>query len=457
MMQHFGSLLRRLGLALVVAGAFAAPAAAAEPTRLSLADALARARSNPLARAANERTRAASAQLDEARGLRFPRGEVTSFIAPSPVIHCEDPGCTRTDPTDLALRFHGAFGGVRVQVLQPLYTFGKIDSAVDAAASAERANEALARGVSFDLELETARAYYGVELARELSTMLGDGVDKVKHAVDEVDARLERGEAGVTVQDRLRLQAFGAEIRARQSEAAEAAATALYGLRALVGDANADTLDVPLDAIDFEPSEVRSYVERALRSRPELAAAREGVRALESLADLERARFYPDFALVGMANWAKAGGTDNPPSAFANDPFNTSSAEAAVVLRWTLDPVSQAARAARANAEVERARALENAAERGASFAVLQAYTRVRETRTRLEAARTGEKGARGWVASVMQADAVGTISARDIADAYLAYFTLHGRLLQSTFDFNVAVFSLRRAFGDAPVPPQKP
>ena len=130
---------------------------------------------------------------------------------------------------------------------------------------------------------------------------------------------------------------------------------------------------------------------------------------------------------------------------------------AALVLRWTLDPVSQAARTARASAELERGKALQSAAERATNFAVLQAYTRVSEAKKRLEAAREGEKSARGWVASVLQADAIGTASARDIADAYLAYFTLHGRLLQSIYDFNVAIFSLRRAFGDSPIPPEKP
>jgi outer membrane protein TolC len=80
---------------------------------------------------------------------------------------------------------------------------------------------------------------------------------------------------------------------------------------------------------------------------------------------------------------------------------------------------------------------------------VRDAHSRAREAKLRLEAALQGEKSARGWVASVMQADAVGTASARDLADAYLAYFTLHSRVLQSTYEWNVALAALERGTGE--------
>ena len=88
---------------------------------------------------------------------------------------------------------------------------------------------------------------------------------------------------------------------------------------------------------------------------------------------------------------------------------------------------------------------------------MLQAHTHAVEARARLASAREGEKNARGWVASVIQADAIGTTSARDLADAYLAYFTLHARLLQSTYDWNVAVMTLQRSIGESPSAPVRP
>jgi outer membrane protein, multidrug efflux system len=438
---------------IVVLSALSSPAFAA-PKRLGLTEAVALARTNPLARAAIERRRASEAQADEARGARWPRVVLTSFLAPSPEIHCLDPSCTRTDPRDATLAFAGLFGGARLELVQPLYTFGKIDAAIDAAASAARMNEAMAEGVARDLELDAARAYFGLKLARELAQMLVEGLDRIRSAKEQIAGRLEQGDAEVTVQDRLRLAAFEAEVVARLSEAREGSTTALLALRGLVGDTSADIDAAPLQPFALKSLEGSGEAARTGRLRPELRAAQHGVEALEGTRRMETARFLPDLLITGGVNWARAGGVDDPPSAFANDPFNTTTAQAAVVLRWSLEPAVQAARVARARAELGRGRALLEATGRAAAFAVQQAESRLVEIGVRLRAANEGEKSARGWVLSVVQADAVGTMSPKDLADAYLSYFALKSRRLQSTHDFNLAVLALRRAVGESTLPP---
>jgi len=429
----------------------------AAPKRLSLIEAVARARTNPLVRAASEQRRAAEARLAEARGARFPRAEIVSFVAPSPEINCLNAECTRTDPRDPRFAADGLFAGVRVGLVQPLFTFGKIDAAIDAAGSAANANDALAAGVAADVALETTRSYYGVGLARELVAMLEDGQRQLTKGKQSVVERLERGDPEVTVQDRLRLETFQAEVALRLSEAREGEAMALLALRTLVGDAEADTDASPLEPLTFSLSDPKSYVARARSGRPELRAAREGVAALEGVSRMEQAKWLPDFLLVGGFNVARAQGVDQTPSAFANDPFNTTTGEVALVMKWSVDPGGQLARVDRADSELGRARALLDAATRAGGAAVLQAHTRAVETRARLDSAREGEKNARGWVASVIQADAIGTTSAKDLADAYLAYFTLHGRLIQSTYDWNVAVMTLQRSIGESPSPKARP
>lgn len=428
--------------------------AAASPKRLTLMQAVALARKNPLVHVAAHRSRAAEAHADEARGGRWPRLTVTSFIAPSPDVRCLDAVCSTTDPRDVAIDTAGIFGGVRVELVQPLYTFGKLDAAIDAASNAAQAASALADGVGRDLELETARAYFALKLARELTAMLQQGLEQVLGAKEKLVQRLEQGDPDTTVQDRLRLETFEAEVRARLSEAREGRATALLALRALVGDAEADADETPLDPLYLRPGDPIADARRASVVGPEMRAARHGVAALESAKRMELARWLPDLVLTGGFNWARAGGIDDPPSAFANDPFNTTTAQVAVVMRWNFEPAAQSARVERAQAELSRGRALLQAADRATAFAVLQAHTRAVEVGRRLEAARAGERSARGWIASVVQADAIGTASAKDLADALLAWFTLQGRRLQSTYDFNLAVLALRRAIGESALPP---
>lgn len=436
------SLGAALSLLLVAAPAFAAPT-----TPLSLSQALERATQNPLARAAREQRRATEAQAAEARGARFPRVNVTAFGAPSPDIQCINPDCTATTPTEVRLDIGGVFGGVRLEVAQPLFTFGKLDAAIAATAHAVNVQAALSDAAVEDVALETARAYFGVGFAREIGAMLAEGIEQIQKSKESLMTRLERGEPEVTVQDRLRLETFEAELQIRASQVREKEGIALAGLRALVGEPSADTEAAPFEPVSIELALIDGYLRQARAARAELRAARHGVLALGERTELEQARWLPDLLLIGGATLTRATGVDDAPSAFANDPFNATRAEVALLLRWSFD-ASQWARVDRARADEGRGDALLDVAERAAEFKVREAHQQALEARTRLDAARMGAKSARGWLASVAQADAVGAASTRDLADAYLAYFTLQSRTIESTYEWNVAIAALGRATG---------
>jgi outer membrane protein TolC len=432
-------------------------AASAAPRRLTLTEAIALARANPAARAAVAAHRAALAQVDEARGARWPRIQLVSFLAPSPEIRCDDAACTRTTPVNVAPDVAGIFAGARLDILQPLYTFGKIDAAIAGTSEAAQMSEALADGVKGDMAVEATRAYYGVALARELGLMLDDGAEQIAKGKQTLSERLEKGDPEVTVQDRLRIEAFETDVLVRRSESREKEATALEGLRALVGDREADLVEGSLAPLERDLGDVKAQWQRAQTGSPEMRAAGHGVAALGQRVQLEKARWLPDLALIAGVSVARAQGVDEPPSAFANDPFNATQAEIAAVLRWSVEPAAQAARVARARAEEERGNALRAGAQAASEFAVRDAYNRAVQAGARLTAARQGEKSARGWVTSVLQADSVGAASARDLADAYLAYFTLRGRVLQSIYEWNLAVTALERATGGEPSTPPPP
>jgi outer membrane protein TolC len=401
----------------------------------------------PRAQAARAVTRQAEAQVDEAGGARFPRLEVRALAAPSPDIDCIDPECTVTSNDDATLALDGLFGSVEVNLAQPLFTFGKLSAArrgARSAAEAARSGECVATG---DIAVDAARAYFGLKLARELRFELEEGVAEIEKARRQLAERLEKGGEG-TVQDRLRLDTVLAEARARLAEAREGEETALAAVRALAGDRGVD-----IDQDELEPDETKlgsadSYTERAIAARPELAALRHLESGAQSLADLERARFFPDLLLVGTFNFARAQGVDDPPSAFARDPFNTTSVGLGAALRWTIEPLSQPARLSKARARRDEASAQLRAAGDAVRLDVQRAHAQAASARVRLDATREGQKSARGWVASVLQGEAIGVVEAKDLADAYLAYFSLRARYLQAVHDWNLALVRLRRASG---------
>ena len=421
--------------------ALAAPASAA-PTKLTLEQVIAKAVAGPKVRVADGDIAMASAKVAEADAARLPKIKAMAFGTISPDIECENADCTVTGPENFAWDFQGMMGGGQLDVTQPLFTFGKIDHARRAARAGVDAQRALADETAGDLAVDAARAYWGVKLARELGFMLDDGIEEIGNAIKKFDERT--GKDAVSIQDRQRVVILLAEAKVQRADATAGELQALAGLRALVGIADADIDDTPLASVTRELPKVATG-----DGRPQAVAAKHGLRAYDQLAEQASSYYFPDIALVGSAVVARAQGADDPPSAYANDPYNRTGAGLVLALQWQVEPWNVKARVDRARAEAHKARAQSDLAAAGALFDAQTALAEATAARDKVVAADDGVKAARTWLASVLQADAVGTAEAKDLADAYIAWFQMRARWAQAVFQWNVAVVRLGRAAGE--------
>jgi len=452
-------LARRLAPALVLlcgVGAGVSVAVAQSP-RLTLPALVERAAASEGARMAEADRDGAAARVGEADAARWARITATGFVAPSPEIRCVDAACTETDPDDFALRFSGGFAGGQLTVTQPIYTFGKLSSARAAARAGLSAQAALADGTRGDLAVDAARAYWGLKVARELRYMLEDGIERVGNARAGFDERLAAGDDEVSLADRQRIDVLIAEASVQLADAKQGEALALAAVRALAGDPAADIDEEPLEAVAQSVTTDDAVIARARANRPEVLAAKDGAIAAARLTELEAASYWPDLAVVGGVGASVAQGVDRPRSAFANDPYNRVTAALALAVRWQIEPWTTRAKVARARAGQRKAEALAELAVTGATLAAAAGNAELRGAQERLAAANAGELAAKGWLASVVQADAVGTAEAKDLADAYVAWFQMRGRVAQAIFQWNVAVARVARAAGEYPTESRRP
>jgi outer membrane protein TolC len=447
--------MRQAVFALAFASILVPGRARADGTVLSLDDAIARAVAGPRGRMARADTDAARARVGEADAARLPRGKATGFLTLSPEIRCENPECTATDPDEFALRFSGAFGGISIEAVQPLFTFGKIGAARAAAREGVAAQHALEDETAGDVAVDVARAYWGIKLAREIYFMLDDGAEQIDKALVTLDEQIADKSGDITLQDKLRVETLKAEVLVRRAEARQGELVALAGLRVLTGVADADVDDAELVAVERELPGADAVV-KAATARPQAIAAAAGARAADRLAALESAYHLPDLALVGTFTFAGAQGVEEPQSAFMYDPFNTLSGGLAVVLRWQLDPFTTSAKASRARAQAKRAEAQAALARDGATFDARTAQAEAAAAKDRVDAATAGEASSKAWLASVLQGQAVGTVEAKDLADAYIAWFQMRARLFEAVFQWNVAVVRLGRATGEFHAEPSR-
>jgi outer membrane protein TolC len=364
--------------------------AAADSPKLTLEQVIAKAIANPRVQMAKSDRDAAGARVREADAARYPRIKATAFGTISPEITCRDPGCTMTDPQNFAWTFDGIFGGAQVDLTQPLYTFGKIEHARRAARAGLEAQQALANEAAGDAAADAARAYWGLKLAREMGYMLDDGIETITKAQANFNEKKD-----ATIQDRQRVAVLLAEAKVQRAEAAQLEAQALAGLRALVNMPDADIDDAELLPVDHEMFDPAQVVEAA-KQRPQSLAATSGARAAAELAAFQAAHYFPDLALVGSAVIARAQGVDDPPSAFANDPYNRSGAALLLGLQWQLEPWTVKARTDRARAEAHKMQAQSALAALGATYDANLATSEARTAKDKLDAATEGEKAAKG-------------------------------------------------------------
>ena len=415
-------------------------------------------RGNPGLAANAQVTVGIEAQALEAHRTYLPTGDLSSMVAPVPEIRCRDNDCTTTtfsfqpsETFDAITKLRGVFTRTELKIVQPIYTFGKISAGVNAAELGVEASRSKESGQVADVELNVRKAYWGAKLARELLSMLDEGLEYLNDAQKKIDEELAEGSGNASVTDRLRLRTMRAEIEARVLEARRGADLAKAGLRTLIGPsapADLDVDDAPLEALNVPARELVSYNELARSYRPEVKALDQMVAAKRALADLEWRRQYPDLVLLGTATYAYASSIDHPPNAFANNPFNTSGVGVAAAFRMPLDLFVKNAHAQRLRAEAREAELRRNEALGGIGFEVEKAYTEMKEADQRLKTVQKGEKASRQWIAAIMQNISVGLAETKDFSDALLAFFQAHTRCLQALYDCNIAVASLTRVAG---------
>lgn len=407
----------------------------------------------PGVHAARHALQAMEQQVYRARWAWLPQGTVTGFVAPSPEVRCQPDrdDCRYTAQVDASsINIAGVMAQIVLEAGMPLYTFDKIGSARRAARAGVELRRAQVRAAQEDVALKISEAYWGVKLARELLYTIREGKKHLDKARDKIEQQLDDDEGEVTVTDLLRLKTFTAEVEAREGEAQKLEDIAIAGVAALARlKHGAFDLDPkPLDLVAGDPAPLQVYVDLARQSRPEIDLLKWAQRAGQAGADVEKAKFFPDFLLVGTVGYGIATSVDDPHNAFLSDPFNFIRAGFGLALKWNLDTIQQVGRYRAA-----KSKSLEISAKReeglaGIELEIRKEWLSLQEAARRLAATRRGEKAARSWLVATAQNLEAGLAESKDLTDALLAFFQLRVRYLQAIFDVNVGWARLGRAIG---------
>lgn len=393
---------------------------------------------------------ARQAKLREAKASRFlPQFEALNLIGLAPRYTG-----TVLDPTsNVDTNKYGPFTSVEVNIIQPLFTWGKLTAGIDAATHAVEQEVAASEGVAADVVLQVKTLYYNILLARSVEGVLVESRDAFEDALETANERRADGDSEISELDILYLRVALAEIAKEVPKLETGAQGALEAMRLMIGANRKDPIDVKerfLEPVKFELEPLEHYAGQLYDKSPNWKQIDAGVAAKAEEVKIAEADFLPMFFLTGSFQYSYAPRNDRQLNPFAWDQFNYQRGPGGVFgVRWPLNFHITAAKVEATRAELGKLEALRRQAHDGLALELEQAYLKVKETRASLDKLEDGRKAGRAILTlSVTNFDlAIGDAS--EILQGLSNYAQVSGHYFEAVRDFNLAVAALVRVSGE--------
>lgn len=471
--------LRTAALLALVATSAPGPAAAAEPTVVTLDWLLRRARrDNPVVHIARADLAQRAALFDKAYFAWTPTLKVESILAPLPerkiLRECVDlrdddndgraevtacPGQDiQTDERITADTEIGILTRTTARLTLPIYTFGKIEAAQRAARSNVEVGEgslAYARG---KIGYLVQKAYFGAQLAASALDILRDGRDRMAAAKKTIQKSLDAEDGKFTSKDRRKLEAEEIELKIGVGETEALQRQALLGVRIAGGFRTGERFELDterLRPVHVRPRTTEAYVELAMAGRPELRMAEAAVRARRGQVDMAMADFYPDIALVGAFGFAKGTTAQDPRDPFANDNYNFLYWGVVLGASWKLEFADLFSDLHQAEATLVKQRAERDALAQQVRLEVTEHAVSLERYRVELvDRERLMSLNKQDLVSETLNFG-IGTATTADLVGALVGYSKARLKYFETIYEYNLAVARLSQSVGtELAVPP---
>ncbi len=435
------------GGTLIAVCLLAAATSHADDVPVTLHEALAIAeRDNPELQAAGVRVEAQVARAESVRRMLWPRlglsSNWTRTDMPAAVFANKlNSGQFSAADFDVArINEPGALShlGSSLSLQLPIDAFGKVRTMAGALSASGDAAAAGRRDALQEIRMRVVEAYRNAETARRAVGVTARMLDVARAREAEMQARVETGAA-------LQAELLRARARRRQREADLAErrgqqAMAQSGLARLLGAA-AGVSFVPTEAppaVGPVQGDEAEWVERALRQRPVLEAARRKTDAAASLVKSEHRALLPDIGVTGQVfdDRIRAGA-------------GAQSWLVGVGLSWTPFDAGRGRRQAAARADERAAELDARAAADQVRLEVQLAYRRASTARERLAAAAGGAEEGREALRVVQERRKAGMATLTDELETETAALGAALEEIGAASEAAIADAALRRAAGE--------
>ena len=336
----------------------------------------------------------------------------------------------------------GPFGRIDLNVVQPLWTWGQISAAKQAAQAGVEARELSVQDTLQQVQLRVIQSYWGISLATKLLSL----ADEVKNALVQVDKTIAEALAKqtgeITQEDKYRVAIFHSEVSQKTSEGEKALRLARVTLAAMLGidETELKLKEEALPPLTAQPLPNREEaIRKATQSRPDLRALDKAVEALQSLVSVSHRAQLPQFFAAGTFTYAYAPNRDPQRNPWIRDDFNVLAAGVVIGLRQNLAFPLMRAQAQKAEAELGVTRRQREGLARLVQVQVDQALADLKAAEEKGAAAQAALSAGKSWFRSAGLNFEAGVSDARALLDGYAGYVKSQADHAQATYELLLA------------------
>ncbi len=418
------------------------------PVDLQTAVALAAARSDEVAIKYAELLGAQADQaIAKAAGI-LPLSSATFILGPAPEAHGTIENSTNTNRSLAGL---GPFIRFDLNVVQPLWTWGQLSGAKEAAQAGVQGRTLAVEDMLHQVQLRVLQTYWSAALARRLLALAAE----VEGALKDVDRRiadsLAAADGQVTLEDKFRVAIFRGDLGQRKSEAEKGLHLARAALAATLAmpEPELQLKDESLPASpDVRVPKQEEVFQQAQRDRPDLKALDQLIAAAEAQAKASWATQFPQLFVAGNFTYSRAWNRDLQFNPWVRDDFNTLGFGVAVGLRQNLAWPLLLAQQKKAESEWVRAKTQREGLARLVGLQALQALADLQAAVDRHAATQGALSAGRSWFRSAGLNFGAGVSDARALVEAYTGYAKTQVDSAQATFELLIARAHLDQVSG---------
>lgn len=346
----------------------------------------------------------------------------------------------------------GIFTRAEISSLQPIYTWGAIGNAINAAKQGVIAAEAEFESQSSQYELQLMELYYSRLLTLELQRLVNDALKQLLEAEEKLEEMLDEGDGDLTDSDLFEFKIFKHEFLYRVDEVNESVKFTQAAWNLALNNRNPRVIYLPidtfLDPIPYEQMDVMYYEEYARNGRPEIKQINAIYNAARYGLEANKAANYPSLFMGLSASVAYTPNRPKQQNPFIINSTNYASVSYGIGFRQNLNFLVNRNNINRSQLQVRQARYAREAANDGVMLDVREKYRNMMMSYSRLENTRQALQISNEWLRLEQIEYDLGFGEVKKLVDAVKANLELEASYKQRIFEFNVNIGKLNRSAG---------